>query len=516
MSTHTIRNQRKASSGFAPVAKERQRLYALVFVGATGVSVLLGATGCGSTKGALGGNGGKGTVVTPEVGTSGMGGAPGAGEPSGAGAGSMESGNAGEASGGEAGAAGGDTGDGIDGMVVARSTQLPLADRTVRIGTRQTVTDSGGHFVLPRPASLYDVEIIDPGGASISVYRNLGGAAPMLVHEPFDPQPVTRFARLNGKASGSLAFPIPPASSGVLSVYLLSDLGNSRAVLGGGAPPYGPDYSSSLAWNGGASLSAQLFALATFPPAAPAAGGAAYAAAAMSKAVDLHDGATATQDVVLDDVRVGVLSGTASLPPGVEHSRFEQFYRFAQPGALCDFPDANVVGAHSAPSPTGFTFDLPDLTALGGQLCTSVISTDAGNLRTERCGLSLDAAPVTLDLKPAVTLLMPGAGSAVSPETPVSWSPNTRVVYDVVFEPDEASAATPTVHVFTAANEATLPSLKATVMTPLAGSAYQLSIGALGPFDSLEDAAAPTGLAAPIRPESWSSYSSPMPILVSD
>src|SRR6516162_3928751 len=78
------------------------------------------------------------------------------------------------ASHGAATAGGVSTGSGtVAGTVIEDRTNLPLAGRSIVIGSVRTMTDNAGHFSVPDAPSLYDLVIVDPDGTTVSLYRGL-------------------------------------------------------------------------------------------------------------------------------------------------------------------------------------------------------------------------------------------------------------------------------------------------------------------------------------------------------
>lgn len=416
-----------------------------------------------------------------------------AGGPSEAGSGSSEAGAPGMED---------DTSSTIRGTVVDYEFQLPLAGQTVVVAGEVTQTGADGTFSLPRPSRAYDLEIIDADGVAISIYQGITRSAPRLVHFPATPMATpARSEIVQGTLSGDLTFPLrQDRPSDIVSIYLLSERGNVRSLVGGGLPPYGPDYTAYLAWDGPETLDATLFAFAS-AGSAETDSQARYRAFAASVPVVLEDGGALTQDVELAELPIGVLSGSAQLPAGVQLSNYETFYRFPLPRTLVAFPNADLVGGHPPPTAESFTFDLPKLDVSGARLCVAVRSDVDGTLRSERCGVELDGDPVQLELQASPILSAPEVGAPFDQATRFEWSAFDGGVSILELMPSAVTPKSPSIHVFTAAtafDAQTLPEDS----VDFARAAYDVVVVGVGPFEDLDAAVGVEGLATSLRNES--------------
>jgi len=333
-----------------------------------------------------------------------------------------------------------------------------------------------------------------------------------LVHAPTASTPRPRREIVRGAVSGELAFPLlAERPADIASVFVLSERGLGRGLLGGGLPPFGPDYETLLTWTGPAKLDAILFAFATTNNIT--AGGASrpgYRAFAGTAAIVLQDaGDPAMQDIELRELELGVLSGSAQLPAGAELSYYETYYRFPYPNSFVAFPNADVVGTHAAPSAKGFAFDLPKFEDSPATLCIAARVSGTPLLRAERCGVELDADPVELTLQPSPELSAPAANAPLNADTRFAWSEFEGGVHMLELTPHASSSRAPSVRILTAQTTFEAKELPAELLN-FRSTSYQATITGVGSFKDLDDAAGPGGLAAPVRSEALFSRSAPI------
>ncbi|MEO8214789.1 MAG: hypothetical protein ABI560_16425, partial [Myxococcales bacterium] len=320
-----------------------------------------------------------------------------------------------------------------------------------------------------------------------------------------------RRARTSGNLSGIARFPLQQSSvNDIVAVHLLSALGNSRLIVGGGSGPYGPDYDSFLTWDGPAALNANVVALGTFESVRPEDGlaSSSYRAGIAWAPLVLADAETESMDLKLEEVPVGTVSGSVRLPNQVTLSLFEEHYRFPFPNGLVGFPNANVVGVHARPTPAAFAFDLPWVDKGGASLCLAVTGDGDGALRTERCGVPQGARDFILELQGAPVLTTPAAGILLSPDTQFSWSPFENGISELEF----SSAGSPSiVHIFIGKTRFAWTEL-GTFWPMSVNTTYNVKVTGIGPFASIDEAVSSSGLGAPIRAETRRSASASIAI----
>ena len=399
-------------------------------------------------------------------------------------------GGAGIPSSADAGVAGG--AQDVSGIVVSLATGRPLESRTVVVGGRRAITDGNGAFTLPGVAAVYDAVVVDPDGTVISVYRGLQRRDPLLTHAGA-PTPA-HAGSVDGDLSGGNNYPLAPTD--LVTVQFVAPQANQFSPLGGllSTAQLGPEYGPiPLQWAGPDTLTGDLSAFATF---AAADGGA--SSWFVHQALTVGDGQTAVADLVLAQVtQVVHVSGT--MQPGSQDYGVskEAFYRLPIPNSRIDVPIAQ-----------GATFDddVPDLGDAGAELCVGAVGTAAAVL-TEQCGITPGQTPFALTLQAIPAVSSPADGAMVTKDTPLSWAGVDRGVYLLQFAPLAESAVTPRIDVFTAGTSAIWPDLTVAGVAFPSETNYEWTVGAFGPFASIDDALGPQGIGAPLPTEIRRSYS---------
>jgi len=388
----------------------------------------------------------------------------------------------------------------LKGRVVDYDTNRALPGRTVLIGAsladaaRVTLTtDEHGEFRLARPLDAYDVAVIEPDGSTVSVYARLAAAKLVLPHRTGGVVASKHSARITGNVSGGTSYPLSDARDFV-GVYLFSDEANSAYPMGGGGPPYGPDYVAVSHFDGPGPLANTLVALGTFgrkddaPPTDPA-----YSAFALTRRLKLSDGDDVNMDLELAPVDLGTISGSVITPSDHPLSSLRTHYRFPYPLGIVSFPSADYVRQNPLTNDGAFVYELPVLEEAGATLCLAADSDLAESLWTERCGLSLDGDAVSLELEAPPSLDKPIAGAVIDQATVFSWSPFAGGVHRLELWPPYLSATTPGLSLYTAATETALPDLASLGVSFPSDAPYAVTITGIGPAASLDDALSPTG-----------------------
>jgi hypothetical protein len=391
----------------------------------------------------------------------------------------------------------------LKGRVVDFDTNRGLPGRTVMIGSSlgdaarvMLTTDEHGEFKLARPLDTYDVAVIEPDGSSISLYARLAAAKLVLPHRTSGVVATQHQARVSGTVSGGTTYPLSDARD-VVNVYLFNDESTSDYPMGGGSIPYGPDYFGLCRFDSTGPIANTLVALGTFgrkddaPSTDPA-----YAAFAVTQRLKLSDGDDVSRNLELEAIDLGTISGTVTTPSGIPLTSLRTHYRFPYPKAIMPFVSTDYIRQNPLTNDGAFVYELPALDEPDAALCLAAesdSSLNAGALWTERCGLSLDADPVSLALEAAPTLAEPMAGTIVDDTTLFSWSAFAGGVHRFELRPRYATAATPDISVYTAATETTFPDLAPLGLSFPTNTGYVVTITGIGPAASLDEALDPSG-----------------------
>lgn len=397
----------------------------------------------------------------------------------------------------------------VSGTVVALTTQRPLGNRTVVVGTQRIETDENGRFVLQGVSVPYEAAVVEPDGSVISIYRGLSRSDPVLVHKAAQLDATLQSARIAGKLAGGTAFPLS-RSSDVAAVYFFSSPANTRVVFGAGAAPFGPDYLLYVPWSGAPSISGELIAVGTFGAGASDAGAAPYSAWLAKAAVSLQNGQVVHQDLTLAAVSLGSLEGSVTLPASAPLTQFSVYYRLALPDAIVSLPNVDIVRKNPLQSGGAFEYELPDLASAGAELCAAARSQGETELETERCDLALGGAPISIEFGAAPKFSAPASGAQLTRGSPFSWQGGGQGIYLLELIANEPSPAAPAVDVYTAAPSATLPDTRAYGIELPSGAAYRAIVAGLEPYASMDEAMGSTGLGALVPKNRRVSYSAPI------
>lgn len=368
----------------------------------------------------------------------------------------------------------------VRGLVVDRRGGLPVAGQTIAIGERRAVTDAKGRFAVVQVPPTYDVVLVNPERSLVTLYSALQRRDPVLVHRVERKLgAMAHTAEISGTLVGGGEYPLTEA----LHVNFQSHLATADILLGGLNAPnaLGPGFGPlRLQWEGGASIVGNLISRRGGTKASPTA----YCAHAK---VSLQAGSRKRVDLEFKQVplvrRKPVSVGFPE--SGNDAPRVYEDYRF---------PGTGFVLHGSSPSMLA-EYDVPDLASCGAVLCTEAsIYNPYLHSSALACG-AVSADPVSLTLRSAPSFGAPPNRTPARAGLPFSWSSINGAIYELTLQAEEASAATPTIRIFTQGTSASWPDLSAFgIAFPKPLKAYAASVKALGEYASLDEAAGPQGL----------------------
>ena len=398
-----------------------------------------------------------------------------------------------------------ETAGSVSGTVVDRTTSRPLAGRKVVIGSNIVSTNAEGHFTVANAPAVYDAIVVDPDGATVSVYLGLTRRDPLLAHQPSDVSDASgNEVKIEGSVGGDATFP-PGAGNGV-DVYAFSSTADSYAPLSGTDPSVasGPSYGPLLlGWYGTGALTGQVVGLGLF---SSADGGSWWAYG--EKPFTADNGQTAQVNVGILAVSTVTIGGTVEVPSG---------YYLAAQGTSYRFPivHADVAVTSDQSGQTRFSDTLPDLRASASPCIQATgLSLPGGTLVTQLCGLTpTESATVVLEAAPAFSA--PFDGTSLSTAGSLSWTSFDGGIYSLSLQASPPSRETPDIEIFTSATTVSWPKLEAVGIPFPIGSTYQFTIIGLGPFSSIDDSFGPDGVGAAFPTERRWSYSPSANVLLS-
>jgi hypothetical protein len=401
----------------------------------------------------------------------------------------------------------------VYGRVVGFGTHEPLVGCTVAVGRASTKTDVYGRFQLAAVPPIYDLIVADADHASISVYRGLHRRDPLVEHRPqYRGEARPHAGALVGVLSGGGPFPL---TAGRVNIYFHSPVADGVDSLPAGrttstdprreGPSYGP---VAIRWNGPSSIDGELLVLrrpvdpaakSTIgqppPSAAPAAPGTWSFA---RRKVTVASGQARTVNVDLSPVPTFHVALKVIETGGYIRS-WRVYYR--PPTA-----NSSLIYVAGAPrrgrrDPLAYDVDVPDLHPTGAVLCAS--AEVHGGISTERCGIGPNAT-VSLEITPPPAVSAPSDHAVLTPATTFAWGKVERGIYELELEVWKPTPSYPNIRIYTADTSTGWPDLSELgvgfpalkVAFPEGNAAYKCTLGALGPYVSIDEALGPDGLGA--------------------
>jgi hypothetical protein len=400
----------------------------------------------------------------------------------------------------------------VAGAIKGRVTdhnRMPLPDHIVAIGGEKTTTDGGGWFSFPQIPAGYDLIVASPDRARATVYQELTRRDPVVTHgrgrEGGRKRAYAHQAQIDVTVSGGEPAPktswhvafAAPGASGDLLVRGFSPDGSGVVRPG----------TLDVAWDGADTISGVVLAL-LMKEHGPNHDLSPWFA---KQPITLRAGGTAQVTIVLAKVPTVMRPpGKVTLPPTAPPFPLEYHEHFSLPGA------GRVL--HSAHASQWKPFAVPDLRAFGLELCAEAFQWNP-YLRSSwsQCGYAPDKQAV-IELPPAPAISSPAWGTTAAIGLRFSWAPVPNAVYrlllaDTANQPTRADR--PTIEIFTARATATWPDLSGVgIVFPRPPAGYGATVGARGPFASLDQLVAPPDASAKGTRERWSSDSQELSVPV--
>jgi hypothetical protein len=362
--------------------------------------------------------------------------------------------------------------DTVNGTVVDINGQ-PAAGQTVLITSGTTfsqmvTTDVNGAFSVSNVPPTYNATIIQTSIAT--EYVGLTRADPTLTAFFFVSS--NRMAGLSGTITGG-TFPEPPGYSTTL-------IFDSPQIVHGLGDPTSGSYSATIKWPGASTTTGTLYALQVHTDGGVPAD---YPGFGMLSGVTLTDTSSlGGQNVALNAVTSGALSGSATAPPGYSilyKSIDLQVASNLSLNVLFD-PTANGTFGYVTPAVSNTTLTV-----------TAAASSALGEFSAViKAGQSANASGLTFAIPAAPVLTAPpDAGTGVTLTTPFTWTTYPGAVYEF----QTRSSGGLTFYILTASTTATLPDLSAYGFPIPSTTDFSWFVVALAPVASVDLLAAPGG-----------------------
>jgi hypothetical protein len=362
---------------------------------------------------------------------------------------------------------------------VADEYGSPLSGETVLITSgafsQSAVSDANGAFSVPNVPTPYNATVLGSGGKTAVQYQGLTRADPTL-YDLVVASPA-RSAMVSGQLTGA-TFPLPTDYSANVTFASPQTTINTASlnVATDGT------YSGSVNWAGGTTTTGTLYALGEHVDGSGLPLDYGYGSLPNVLLQDL--GTLAGQNIALNSVTTGTVSGTVTPPTGF--TLLSSFVYF-QPGAGALFTLVDENGPSAS-----FNYILPNITNATSTLVMAATGTPSAQAAVKKVGLGATESGLSLTIPAPPTLSLPvDSATGVTLSTPFTWT-NYTGVYLVFFTP--STGTDPTYYVFTASQTATIPDLTAQGLPLPATAGYSWQMYAIGPNTSVDNATSPGGL----------------------
>jgi len=375
-----------------------------------------------------------------------------------------------------------DGGGPVRGTVLGTGSGYSFPGRQVVIGAQSTVTDVDGGFSFEQVPGTYDVIVVEPGGWNVSVYYGLTRRDPILSHSGGGGSSLDSPAQ-SVSITGTLTadFSLPVDSAHLVTVYYLADHGHGAVQVGAGLVSAGPGYGPLwVGWNGDTSITGTLVAIGQYR----AAGTPWTKGYLASKPLSLASGDAPTQDLALAEVSIGKIGGTIQMFSGNPLQGVDFTYRL--PGMMggIELGQCSTSGTYSC--------GLPDLTALGGDYCVSIVDL-FGVAQAKKCGGRIGMSDLSIQVHSPPQFLKPADGSPITKDSKLSWTSISNGVFMLGMSPDKPTASSPYIQVYTSATQLIWPDLHAIGVAFPADVTYTCQVSGLLPYTSMDDLASSRG-----------------------
>ena len=343
------------------------------------------------------------------------------------------------------------------------------------------VIQRDGGFTFDRVPAQYELWVDFKGEAPVTVYRGLTRRDPVLIHSPSfvtlldEPE---RKATVSGILRGDLPFPLAPGYG--VTTYFLSDRATDRWGMrqqGSVGPRFGR---MSVVWNGESSVSGTLLALGQHFESQERLSEAFFA----QSPLQITDGGETRKELTLERLPTGRIAGEIKTRA------------FGTNGYLAFRVSGNrgEIGLDCKLKPGRYACVAPDLSALGGEYCMSLVDGEVGGGSIQHCGGKFGMEAFSLQIESAPRLDPLKQPGTVSKGTVLTWSGDERAVYSVKIRPDVMNRVKWfEFEVFFVGPQLAWPDLAAYGIEAPTGHKYTVKIARHYPYKSLDEMASLQG-----------------------
>jgi Carboxypeptidase regulatory-like domain len=347
--------------------------------------------------------------------------------------------------------------------------QTVLITNTSAGFSQSVLTSATGTFSVANVPAPYDATVLDSGGNIVVKYLGLTRADPTLLDLVIGAMPQS--ASLSGQLSGGT---FPETTGYSTSMFF----GSPQTNLNNGSisVPTSGAYSKNVSWAGPTNTTGTLYALQTHKVSSLPVD---YSYGTLSGVLLQNMGTLVGQNVALNTVPTGTLSGTVSVPSGYTLTDLEAFLVPAPGVVLNAFSDSSVT--------TSFTYTAPSIAS--SSLTLLFEASGAGDLLFKQSGVSASTTGLTPTfLAPPAQTLPVDSATGVTVTTPFSWAASGTAYLLIA-----TTSPGPKYYVFTTATTTTIPDLSSAGVQLPASTSYNWSVVGLSPQTSVDSLAVPGG-----------------------
>jgi hypothetical protein len=333
----------------------------------------------------------------------------------------------------------------------------------------------------------YELWVDLEGEAPVTVYRGLTRRDPVIIHSPSfvtsldEPQ---RRASISGILRGDFPFPIERGHA--MSLYFFSDHAKGQWWMGQTGQSLGPRFGRmTVVWNGQASVSGTLLALGTHFD-SPEHLGEAFLS---RRPLQISDGGEASEELTLDRLPTGRIAGEIK----TRLYGTNGYLAFRLSG------NRGEIGLSCKLKPGRYACVVPDLSALEGEYCMSLVDGAVSGGRVQQCGGRIGMEDFSLQLEEAPKLRPLDKPGVVHANTVLAWSGDEQAVYSVKIRPDVMKHVKWfELEVFFVGPRLAWPDFAAYGLEAATGQQYKVQIARHYPYKSLDELATSQGPVSPL------------------
>jgi len=366
---------------------------------------------------------------------------------------------------------------------VMKSWDWPANGRVVHLKGHDPVTIKDGRFTFARVPKTYDLWVGHEEEAQVTAYRGLTRRDPLLQHHctfvTARDEPAHR-AAISGILRGD--FPFPMEKNYLLNFSFLAKQATGFWQMYYQSEILGPRFGRMrVVWNGTPSVRGLLVVLGSHSDKDQHTEDFYLA----SRSVDLTDRAETTTELTLAHIPIGHIAGEIKVPY-VYSWNGQLIFRLSdnrgQIGLVCPLKAGRYDCA------------VPDLSALGGDYCMSIIDGRGKGSEAQHCGGKIGMTDFSLTVEKPPKLHPLDKPGLVTAQTVLSWSGDEKAVYALDIRPDIGRGIKWfEFTLYTSGTRLAWKDLKGYGIETPAGQKFKVSVSRLFPYRTVDEIASTSG-----------------------